>query len=136
MNDDEMDELIAILRAMLIRNGFGYVAEEAEEGLYPTAGRRARALALIEAAEGVTVDLADIELRGLDRLESEEIVFQRDDEDQAGDYTRAQDARGGPEAGVSGSDRLRGPQRYAHVADLASRRAVFRQLRKRLDGED
>ena len=136
MNDDEMDELIASLRAMLIRYGFGYVAEEAEEGLYPTAGRRARALALIDAAEGVTVDLADIELRLLDRLEAEEIVFQRDDEDEAGDYTRVQDAGGDPEAGAGGGDRLRGPQRYALVAELASRRAVFRQLRRRLDGED
>ena len=136
MSDEEIDDLVAKLRAMLNRNGFGYAAEEAEDGLYATVGHRARALALINAAEGVTVDLADMELRVLDHLEAEELVFGPDDEDQSVDPVRAQDVGDGVDAGPGGADRLRGPQRRAFVTELAASRGVFRDLRRRLDGED
>jgi hypothetical protein len=136
MSDEEIDDLIAKLQAMLNRNGFGYAAEEAEDGLYATVGRRARALALIDAAEGVTVDLADMELRVLDRLEAEELVFAPDLDDEFGESVRAQGAGDVGDLESGGADRLRGPQRRAFVTELAASRGVFRDLRRRLDGED
>jgi hypothetical protein len=136
MSDDEIDELIERLRAMLIRAGFGSTVEEAEHGLYPTAGRRARALALIDAAEGVTVDLADIELRVLDRLGAEEVVFRRDNEDQVDDPSRVSGTGDAADTAAYGEDRLRGPQRRGFLTQIAARRGVFRELRRRLDGEE
>lgn len=60
---------LAELRAVMFRNGFGSAADGAETGLYVTAGRSARSLALIGAAEGVTSDLASIELCVLGRFD-------------------------------------------------------------------
>lgn len=127
-----MDGLIADLRAMMARNGFGWAAGEAEAGLYASAGRRARVRALIDAAEGVTVDLAEIEIRTLDRLEAEEIVFKPDPD--AGDGERSSDPLEDDEVARGDPDRLRGQRRRAVLVELASQREVFQQLRGRLDG--
>ncbi len=135
MEDQEIDGLIAVLRAMMARNGFGWAADEAEAGLYATAGRRARARALIDAAEGVTVDLAEVEIRMLDRLGAEEVLFKPDPD--AGDGERPS----GPleedgDFALGDRDRLRGQRRRAALAQLASQRAMFEELRGRLDGDE
>ena len=132
MDDEEIQRLIIDLREMLFRKGFGWAAVEAEDSLYPTVTPRTRALALISAAEIVTVDLAAVEMAADAILGGEGIRFKPDvagrdnDEDAfALSERRAVDFEAEP---------LLGPKRRAVLADLSARRQVFTVLRSRLDG--
>lgn len=133
MSDEEVERLIAELREMLFRKGFGWAAIEAEESLYPTVAPRTRALALIAAAEIVTVDLAAVEMAADDSLGGEGVRFKPDEAGQDNDdddATGLRDLRGvdfEPEP-------LLGSQRRAVLSDLSARRQVFTALRSRLDG--
>lgn len=132
MDDDEIEQLIADLRELLFRKGFGWAAVEAEESLNPAVVSRTRALALITAAEIVTVDLADVELAADDYFGGEGIRFKPDDAERAdGEETLTSRDRGALDVG---SLPLSGPQRREVLADLAARRHVFTALRSRLDG--
>ncbi len=130
MDDQELERLIADLRDMMNRMGFGWAAVEAEETLYPTVALRTRALALIDAAEGATVDLAEVEMSALDILGSEGIDFAPDDEEE-------QDAGGdGPRyASRADGDVRRAVGRRPALAELAAQRSAFDALRGRIDGD-
>ena len=132
MNDEEVERLITELREMLFRKGFGWAAVEAEESLYPTVTPRTRALALITAAEIVTVDLAAVEMAADDVLGGEGVRFKPD---QAG-RDNDEDAFTQRDRGAADfeAEPLLGPQRRAVLADLSGRRRVFTVLRSRLDG--
>lgn len=132
MNDEEIEQLIADLREMLFRKGFGWAAVEAEDSLNPMVAPRTRALALITAAEVVTVDLADVELAADDIFGGEGISFKPDDTDRV-DGEEAPTQADRKVLGV-GSLPLAGPQRRGVLADLAANRKVFTALRSRLDG--
>jgi len=132
MDDEETEQLIADLRELLFHKGFGWAAVEAEDSLNLLVTPRTRALALITAAEIVTVDLAAVEIAADDILGGEGIRFTPDDTEGTDDeeaFTlrdrRAVDVEAHP---------LSGPQRRAVLADLAAHRQVFADLRSRLDG--
>ncbi len=130
MDDEDLERMVADLRAMLVENGFGWAAEQAEQGLPPEASMRSVALALIQATESVTVDLAQAELAALEGLGVEDIDFKPPPEEATeADAPRARTII--PEAGA---DRLRGPSRRKVLEDLANRRAIFDELRENLDG--
>ncbi len=132
MDDEEIEQLIADLRELLFRKGFGWAAVEAEESLNPMVAARTRALALITTAEIVTVDLADVELAADDILGGEGIHFRPDDTEQAdGEEVLTPTDR---KALDFGSLPLYGPQRRKALKDVAARRHVFTALRTRLDG--
>jgi hypothetical protein len=132
MDDEEIQRLIINLREMLFRKGFGWAAVEAEESLYPTVTPRTRALALISAAEIVTVELAAVEIAADDVLGGEGVRFKPDEagRDNDEDAFALRDRR----AVDFEADPLLGPQRRAVLADLSARRQVFTVLRSRLDG--
>lgn len=132
MDDEEIEQLIVDLRQLLFRKGFAWAAIEAEESLNSMVAPRTRALALIAAAESVTVDLADTELAANDVFASGGIRFEPDDterpdgEDPLGPREReALDV--GP---LTPSD----PQRREALVELAAQREVFAALRSHLDG--
>jgi hypothetical protein len=132
MSDEEIERLIIELREMLFRNGFGWAAVEAEESLYPTVAPRTRALALIAAAEIVTVNLAAVEMAADDILGGEGVRFKpdeagRDNDEDASALRDLRDVDFEPEP-------LLGSQRRAILTDLSARRHVFTVLRSRLDG--
>lgn len=132
MDDEEIEQLIADLRELLFRKGFGWAAVDAEDSLNPVVAPRTRALALISAAEVVTVDLADVELAVDDIFGGEGIRFKPDDtERDDGEEALTPTDR---KALDVGSLPLSGPQRRAMLADLAANRKVFTALRSRLDG--
>ena len=134
MENEEILQLITELRRKLVDNGFGWVVDEAEAELYATVELRTRALALIDAAESVTVNIADVELRTLDVLDVENVDFQRDEVDPTeGDVGMEQ-----PFAVeiISGTDGLRGAQRREALELLAEQRLAFTSLRRRLDGDE
>jgi hypothetical protein len=133
MGETEIERLIADLREMLARQGFGWAVDEAEEELYIGVASRTRALALIEAAEGVTVDLADIEVRLINEFVSENIKF---NSDQADPETDAGTDQARVRQSLSEKDELQGPTRTTVLLDLASHRETFLSLRRRLDGFD
>ena len=132
MDDEEIEQLIAKLREMLFRKGFGWAAIEAEDSLNPRVAPRMRALALVTAAEIVTVDLADAEL-ALDKIFGDgSIRFEPDDTEWA-DGEEALSPRDRKDLDV-GSLPLSGRQRREALAELAALRQVFTSLRSRLDG--
>lgn len=134
MEEEEIERHTAALRELLIRNGFDWAVMEAEDALYPTVAPRTRLLALIDAAEGVTIDLAEIEIRTLDFFEAEDLQFKPDEEDQADTDI----PRKGADAALysSDADLPRGAQRRALLVELAGRRSAFDMLRRHLDGLD
>lgn len=132
MDDEEIEQLIADLRELLFRKGFGWAAVEADDSLNPMVAPRTRALALITAAEIVTVDLADVELAADDIFGGEGIRFKPDDVEPA-DGEEALTARDRKALDV-GSLSLSGPQRREVLTGLAAHRQVFTALRSRLDG--
>lgn len=132
MDDEEIEQLIADLRELLFRKGFGWAAVEAEDSLNPMVAPRTRALALITAAEIVTVDLAAVEMAADDILGGEGIRFELEDTEQA-DGEEALAMRDRRVVGVEALP-LFGPRRRAVLADLAARRQVFTDVRDRLDG--
>jgi hypothetical protein len=132
MDDDETERLISDLRGLLFRKGFGWVAVEAEEGLYPTVATRTRALALIAAAETITVDLAAVELAVDEAFDGQDVRFKPDElgRDEDGDTLAARHQR----SVDFDVEALQGQRRRTALADLAARRQVFAVLRSRLDG--
>jgi hypothetical protein len=132
MDDEEIERLITGLRGLLFRKGFGWAAVDAEDSLYPTVAPRTRALALIAAAEIVTVDLATIEMAADEILGGEGIRFKPDYAARADDEDAValRDLR----AGDVEAEPLSGSQRRTVLADLAAGRQVFTVLRSRLDG--
>lgn len=138
MDKDEIERLIADLRAMMIETGFRWALEQAEFSLEPAADLVARAIALIDAAEGVTVDLAEAELRTLDGLRVEDIQLKPDDDDglegefNGDEVAVTQVAR---RASFADADGPRGLQRRAVLQNLVARRAMFENLRRSLGGD-
>lgn len=132
MDDEEIEQLIADLRELLFRKGFGWAAVEAEDPLNPMVAPRTRALALITAVEILTVDLADVELAADDIFGGEGIRFKADDSESI-DSEEALTARDRKALDV-GSPSLSGPRRREVLAGLAAHRQVFTALRSHLDG--
>ncbi len=132
MDDEEIQRLIIDLRGMLFRKGFGWAAVEAEESLYPTVTPRTRALALISAAEIVTVDLAAVEMAADAIFGGEGIRFKPDvaGRDNDEDASALRERR----AVDFETEPLLGPERRTVLANLSARRQVFTVLRSRLDG--
>jgi hypothetical protein len=134
MDEEEIERLIADLRTMLIVRGFGWAAAQAEMGVFSDANRYWVAQALIDAAESVTVDLAEVEIRMLDRLEVEDVEFKPDDDDDSdsdiGSVPPRHESRDDP---LGLTENLRGEERRAVLQDLATRRSVFIELRRLLD---
>lgn len=132
MEEGEVEELISQLREMMDANGFAWAREEAEAAVEPHWQRRWLARALLDAAQSVTVDLAEVELSMFDTFDAE-VEFERDDgaapdgEVVAADLEDARQATDQPE-------RLRGQRRRETVETLAGLRRYFDELRGRLDG--
>ena len=132
MDDEEIEQLISDLRQLLFRKGFAWAAIEAEDSLNSMVAPRLRALALIAAAESVTVDLAAIELAADDAFGGGGIRFEPDEterpdgEEPLGLRDRAT-LDDGP---LLPSD----PQRREVLGELAALREVFAALRGHLDG--
>ncbi len=134
MGNEEIQRLITELRIMLVENGFGWIADEAEADLMPIVALKTRALALIDAVEGATTHLAEVELSALAALDVEDIDFEPDEEvfpdggELLGDTTESVE--------FFGADRLRGVRRRTQLELLAEKRATFTMLRRRLDGDE
>jgi len=75
MEEDEIDALIADLSSQLIEYGFAWALEEVEAGLSLEADQRRVAIALVEAVESVTSDLARMELAIPEALKVKEVEF-------------------------------------------------------------
>lgn len=133
MSDDEIERLVAELRTMLVQNGFGWAAEQAEQCLPPEASPAYLARALIQAAESVTVDLADAEITMLKVLGVGDVDF-KPDLDSTVDGGGAVQRRDG--FSLAGIERLHGSQRLMALEDLAGQREAFDKLRAGFDGID
>lgn len=131
MNEGEIERLIAELRAMLRETGFGWAAEQSEAAMWPATSNRAVAHALIDAAEAVTVDLAQAELAAIRLLKVDEIVF-KPDPDSDGDGRSLKDDTAS--IGRDDSDRLSGEHRRATLDAMPEYAPMFAELRKHLDG--
>lgn len=130
MSDEEIDELIGTLRAMLVGAGFGWVVEQAQAGLLPGAERIHVARSLIDAAEAVTVELADAEIRTLEVLDVGSVDFQPDVE---GDGA-IEAGRDGPD-GYDPADHVSGDRRRGVLREVVNQRSAFAELRRGLDGD-
>lgn len=134
MDDEQIEQLIRELRAMLLEAGFGWAVDQAQAGLFPFADRYWTARSLIDAAEAVTIELADAEIRTLDILGVEDVHFKPDvDEDDVGDVPLG--VRATSESMYRSTERISGPQRRARLDELAAQRTVFTELRRQLDGD-
>ena len=142
MDEVEEGRILAELRAMLQETGFSWIAEQAEAALWPGSSDRAIVLALIDAAEAVTVDLAQAELDTMRLLEVDEIVFESDpdpdpDPDPDGDggdgrHFEPTQARKDLDDNV----RIREDLRRTTLSGMSQYMKVFEELRVRLDGLD
>lgn len=132
MDDEEIEQLIADLRQLLFRKGFAWAAIEAEDSLNSMVASRTRALALITAAESVTVDLADAELAADDVFGGGSIRFEPDDTERPDDEEPL--SLRDREALDVGPLPPSGPQRREVLVELAAHREVFAALRSHLDG--
>lgn len=139
MDEEEVEQLIGELRAMLRETGFGWAGEQAEAALQPDTSRYWIARALIEAAEAVTVDLARIEVTAIRILGVKEIVFKRDlgadgdDRGEGGDGDRSSTQTIASEDFGDG-DWFRGPQRLGLLEEMQNFASAFADLKGRLDG--
>lgn len=131
MDDEEIEQLIAELRELLFRKGFGWAAIEAEDSLNPMAAPRTRALALINAAKIVTVDLADVELAVNDTFGGENIHFEPDETERPDDE-EALSLRDRKALDV-GSPSPSGAERRELLSQLAAYRRAFTLLRIHLE---
>lgn len=132
MEDEEVEELITELRALLDINGFGWAREEAESSVDSAWHPRRLARALVVAAEAVTIDLAEAEL-AMTRIFGTEVDFKPDEgADPDGDALVADGPDGFPHRAPV--DRLRGTERRQMLENLAVLRASFEELKVRLDG--
>lgn len=132
MDDEEIEQLIADLRELLFRKGFGWAAIEAEDSLNSMVAPRTRALTLITAAESVTVDLADVELAADDVFGGGGIRFEPDDTERLdGEEPLSLRDREALDVGPLPPS---GPQRREVMVELAAYREVFASLRGHLDG--
>lgn len=139
MEDEDVERLIAELRESLRQTGFGWAAEQAEAALPPDAPARIVARVLVDAAETVTVDLAQAEIAALRQLGVEEIVFKVDPGADEGGGEADRDANGrvlgGARAAPFDEDNsLRGQQRRAALEVMPDYARVFAELRERLNG--
>lgn len=131
MDDEEIEGLIAALQAMLDDNGFSWARQQAEAALDPGWHRRWFARALLDAAENVTVDLAQVELAVLSGLGTDDVNFKPDDgADPDGDTFLPEERSEFAER----IDMLRGPERRETLQRLARMRDEFRMLRAQLNG--
>lgn len=121
MDEEEIERLIADLRELLEKHGFAWLIEEATAGGLEERSRSQVAHALIDAAEGVTVDLAQAELAALKGLRVEEIIFKPDE----AEFTAALE---GDRYRVRGEERRAALERQSVLAE------TFAQLRGQLDG--
>lgn len=132
MDDEEIEQLIVDLRQLLFRKGFAWAAIETEDSLNSMVAPRTRALALIAAAESVTVDLADTELAVNDVFGSGGIRFEPDDTERPdGEEPLGLREREALDVGPLPPS---GPQRREALVELAAQREVFAALRSHLDG--
>lgn len=132
MDDKEIEQLIVDLQQLLFRMGFAWAAIEAEDSLYSIVAPRTRALALIAAAESVTVDLADTELAANVLFGSEEISFEADDTEQPdGEESLGLREREALDVGPLPPSGL---QRREMLLELAAHRDVFSVTRSYLNG--
>lgn len=134
MGSEEIQQLITELRRMLVENGFGWVVEEAEADLMPISALKTRAFALIDAVEGATTHLAEVELSALAALEVEDINFEPDGEAFAEEGELLGETTETTE--FFGVGRLRGTQRRTQLELLAEKRATFAMLRRRVDDNE
>lgn len=134
MDNEEIQQLITELRRMLVENGFSWIANEAEADLAPIVAPRTRALALIDAVEGATTQLAEIEISALDVLNVEDIHFEADEERFPDGRELLGDAMEGAASSIA--DQIRGARRRARLELLAEKGATFKMLRGRLNGDE
>lgn len=133
MDSEDIQQLITELRRILVEYGFNWVLDEAEADLLPNAPLRTRALALIDAAEGVTTHLAEVELSTLATLEVEEIHFEPDEEAFVEGDLPTRDSMESPD--FHSADYLSSMQRREQLESLAGKRSTFIKL-KRMLGDD
>lgn len=139
MEDEEVERLIAELREALRQTGFGWAAEQAEAALPADAPARIVAHALVNAAETVTVDLAQAEIASVRQLGVEEIVFKVDPGADGGGFDADGDIDGRALDGsrATAADEgigLRGQQRRAALEVMPDYARDFAILRERLNG--
>lgn len=132
MEEGEVEELISQLREMMDANGFAWAREEAEVAVEPHWQRRWLARALLDAAQSVTVDLAEAELSMFKTFDAE-VQFERDDGAVPDGEIVAADLEDARQA-TDQLERLSGQQRRQTVEKLADLRGYFDELRERLDG--
>ncbi|QIR84908.1 hypothetical protein [Paracoccus sp. AK26] len=133
MEDDEIENLIVGLRTLLDDNGFGWAREQAEAALDPGWQRRWLARALLDAAESVTVDLAQAELAMLETLGTDEVDFEPDGSVDVDGAIVVAAERGSASEMI---DQPRGALRRKTIQELASKRYAFQMLREQLGSID
>ncbi|MBX9717574.1 MAG: hypothetical protein K2X36_01870 [Microbacteriaceae bacterium] len=132
MEDGEVEELISQLREMMNAHGFAWARGEAEAAVEPHWQRIWLARALLDAAQSVTVDLAQAELSMLETFDAE-VEFELDDNSALDGDVLAADVVGAQQA-TDQPERLGGPQRRRTIEELARLHGYFDELRGRLDG--
>ena len=131
MDDEEIEVWIGVLRGMLDENGFSWARQQAEAALHPGWHRRWLARALLDAAENITVDLAQVELAVSSGLGTDDFGFKPDDgADPDGDAFVPEQRSEFTER----IDMLRGPERRETLHRLAGMRDEFEMLRALLNG--
>jgi hypothetical protein len=91
MDDEETVRFVADLKTLLSDNGFEWAIQEAEAGVAEQQrGQRSHAVALLNAAESLTIDLAQAEAAIYDTLNVERVVFLQDTDREFSSEDRAQ----------------------------------------------
>ena len=128
MDEDEIEGLTTELRTLLDENGFGWMRQQGEAALDPSWHPRWLALALLDAAENVTVDLANAELAIMDAFGTDEIRFEPGEaEDFDSEITGMGERSATTEQAL---EQLHGPQRRGTLEELADTREAFQRLRE------
>jgi hypothetical protein len=129
MDDEEIEQIIAKFRNLLNSHGFGWAREQAEATHDTTRDRCELAHSLLNAAETVTVHLAEMELSMLGAFRGE-VDFEADGKG----YLDADEIEA-PESSEERRkfDRVRGSQRRELLNELSEKRAAFQKLRDLID---
>lgn len=129
MDEEEIEILIDKFRNLLNSHGFGWACEQAEAAHRPLQDRRALALSLLNAAETVTVHLAEMEISMLDTFGGE-VNFEADDKG----YPDPEEIKA-PESSDQRRtfDRMPSIRRREFLNELVRKRATFQKLRNLID---
>lgn len=134
MDEEEVALLIVELREVLEERGFEWLVDQVISSLPSSDSDTHLAIALVDAVEAVTVDLAKAELFAMRTLKVDEILFKpgpNAQSEEGDDQTLVEIATS---RATFDYERLRGEERNAVLRNITEAAKTFRDLKERLNG--